>query len=64
MNQQREFANPYEAGYDAGRYGANTFNAHFKWFSTKEKMEDWSRGNKEGAAKKLANREELRKIKS
>lgn len=38
----------YLAGYDAGKNGPNTTNANFSLFSTKEKMEEWSKGNKDG----------------
>lgn len=55
-----DFKTPYDAGYDAGMFGANTFNSHFKWFNTKERMEEWSRGNKAGSAKRESNRYDQR----
>lgn len=39
---------PYEAGYDAGKNGANTTNCNFSIFSKPEKTREWERGNKEG----------------
>lgn len=38
----------YDAGFDAGRNGSNATNTHFSYFSTKEKMEEWSRGKADG----------------
>lgn len=46
---QTTFKTPYDAGYDAGRYGANTFNSHFSWFNTKERVKEWQRGNDAGS---------------
>lgn len=50
-----EFSNPYDAGYNAGMYGANSFNAHYSWFNTKERMKEWQRGNDAGSEKREAN---------
>lgn len=47
-----KFNTPYDAGYNAGMYGANSFNSHYSWFSTKEKMKEWQRGNDAGSAKR------------
>ena len=59
-----EFTNAYEAGFDAGRYGANNFNAHYKWFNTKKLMQEWQRGNELGIAKRMAEHEDKsRKLK-
>lgn len=44
-----QFDNAYDAGYDAGFNGANNFNSHFKWFKTKESMQEWQRGNNDGS---------------
>lgn len=39
-----DFKTAYDAGYDCGLHGANNFNCHFKWFRTKESMQEWERG--------------------
>lgn len=54
--EQTHFETPYDAGFDAGRYGVNTFNSHFKWFTTKESTEEWQRGNDLGSKKREADR--------
>ena len=36
------------AGYEAGRYGANTTNCHFSNFATPELTKAWERGNTRG----------------
>lgn len=48
INFMAKFKNAYDAGYDAGMNSPDTNNSHFSWFATKELMEEWSRGNKEG----------------
>lgn len=58
-----KFETPYDAGYHAGFFGANTFNSHFSFFSTKERMQEWNRGNKAGSAKREADEFEQRKLK-
>ncbi len=50
------FETAYDAGFDAGKYGANNFNSHYSWFSTKEKMQHWLKGNNAGSAKREAER--------
>lgn len=50
------FASPYDAGYNAGRYGANNFNSHYSFFRTKESMQEWQRGNTDGSNKREAER--------
>ncbi len=42
----------YEMGYDAGLNGANTDNCHFGLFATKKMSDIWSKGSKDGEAKK------------
>ena len=49
-----KFKTPYEARFDAGKNGANTFNSHYSWFTTKESMNEWQRGNNAGSAKREA----------
>lgn len=51
-----KFKTPYDAGFDAGKFGANNFNSHFSWFNTKERMEEWSWGKKDGLAKRESDR--------
>lgn len=57
------FNNAFDAGYDAGKNGANTFNSHYRWFATKESMQEWQRGNDAGSKKREADREAERKLK-
>ena len=61
MNISTMYASAYEAGFEAGRYGANNFNAHYSWFSTKEKMKEWQRGNDAGSKKREADNQ-IKKI--
>jgi hypothetical protein len=51
---QTKFLSPYHAGYDAGQCGANAYNTHFSFFSTKERMQEWQRGNDDGSKKRAA----------
>lgn len=51
------FKSPYDAGYDAGRYGANNFNSHYSFFRTKDSLREWQRGNDAGSKKREAERE-------
>ena len=60
MTTETNFKTPYDAGYNAGVYGANNFNSHFKWFQTKEKMQEWQRGNDAGSAQREADSHEER----
>lgn len=46
------FANPYDAGFDAGMNGPNTSNCHFMFFSTKARSAEWSRGNDDALAQR------------
>jgi len=43
----------YKAGYDAGKNGSNTINTHFRYFATKELMNNWALGNKQGKGEGL-----------
>ena len=45
------FKNAYDAGFDCGLHGANNFNSHYKWFLSKESMQDWERGKRNAIAK-------------
>lgn len=58
IEEFKTFKNAYEAGYDAGKNGADNFNSHYKWFRTKESMQEWERGKisaeiKEGIVKSI-----------
>ena len=46
-----DFKSAYEAGFDAGVNGSNNFNTHFKWFNTKERMQDWETGKRNAQIK-------------
>ncbi len=37
----------YDMGYDSAKKGANTINAHFKYFSSKETLDQWNEGRKD-----------------
>lgn len=50
---EKQFNNAYEAGFDAGRNGADTNNSHYSWFANIDLMNSWSRGNKDGILEKL-----------
>lgn len=56
------FETPYDAGFDAGKYGSNNFNSHHSWVDTKEKTQEWQRGNTEGRSKREVG-EETKKLK-
>ena len=43
----------YEAGFDSGLNGSNSTNCHFSYFATKEKMERWEKGSKDGEQERL-----------
>lgn len=57
------FDNAYDAGFNAGRFGANTFNSHYSWFRTEESMREWQRGNDLGSKKREADREIPKRLK-
>lgn len=58
---KEEKSEAYRAGYDAGKNGANTVNANFRYFATKELSEEWSRGNEAGIAAKSPTSDEGKK---
>jgi len=45
----------YEAGFDCALNGTNEINCHFLFFATKEKMERWEMGKRDGLLAKLKN---------
>lgn len=44
-----KFQSAYEAGFDAGKNGPDTLNCDFRWFRSKESMQEWERGKKAGS---------------
>lgn len=45
------FNTAYDAGFDAGLYDSDNFNTHYKWFRTKESMQEWERGKRNAIEK-------------
>ena len=41
----------YEAGFDAGKDGANTNNSNFRLFDNPHRKKAWERGHRKGKAK-------------
>ena len=52
-----KFETPYDAGFNAGLFGANTFNSHYSFFLNEASMKEWKRGNDLGSKKREADRE-------
>lgn len=50
-NKIKEFKSSYEAGFDCGLHGPNSFNSHYKWFSSKESMKEWENGKRDAEKK-------------
>jgi hypothetical protein len=47
----KKFDNAYDAGYDAGKNGADNINSHYRFFASKESMQEWERGKRNAEAK-------------
>lgn len=47
----KEFTSAYDAGFDCGLHGADSFNSHFKWFLSKANMVEWERGKRNAELK-------------
>lgn len=47
MSKYPNFNTPYEAGYDAEENGTNIRNAHYGFFSTPERRDEWVRGKQD-----------------
>ncbi len=52
----------YQAGFSAGKDGANTTNSHFSFFATKEQTADWEAGQRDGKKAKARNQGQRKKI--
>lgn len=51
MNEEKQFKDAYEAGFDAGLNGPNTENCNFAFFNTPENTRQWEMGNAAGLIK-------------
>ena len=41
--EQKTFKSSYDAGFDCGLNGADNFNSHYRYFQSKESMQEWER---------------------
>lgn len=49
--KEKTFNSAYEAGFDCGLHGADNFNTHYRFFSTKKGMQDWETGKRNAQIK-------------
>ncbi len=47
----KSFKTAYDAGYDCGLNGSDNFNSHYRFFTTKESMQEWEKGKRNAEQK-------------